>query len=400
MKRWMIIAFVILAVIVAAGLIVYGIGKPVKINYRTVTAERGELVQLVRASGVVKPIRLVDVGTQVNGPIQKLHVDFNSLVKAGDLVAQIDPTVYNARLAQERANVLQSEASVDQAQARLAQAEKDLVRSRELARRDMLSQADLDAAVATRDTLAAQLKVAQAEVEQSKASFQLAQANLNYTVIRSPVDGVVIKRNVSEGQTVVASMSAPVLFQIAMDLSQVEIEASVPEADIGTIKEGQPVIFTVDAYTDEFTGKVAQIRLAAATVQNVVTYPVIIRAANPDLKLFPSMTANVLFEVARYDDVVKVPNSALRFKMGGARGDSKAGGGQKLWVLRNADKPPEPVRVKVGITDGKYTELRQASGITEGTVLVVGTNAVGSDGKASVNPFAPPAPPNMRGMPR
>lgn len=396
MKRWLIFAGVVAVVAGAAGVLWWRSRETEATNYRTVTVEKGDLVQTVRASGTVKPIRLVDVGTQVNGPIQKLNVDFNDLVKAGDLVAQIDPTVYRARLAQEQANLLQSQASVDQAQARLAQAEKDLIRSRELARRDMLSMEDLDAAVATRDTLAAQLKVALAEVEQSKASLQLAQANLDYTVIRSPVDGVVIKRNVSEGQTVVASMSAPVLFQIATDLSQVEIEASVPEADIGTIKEDQPVTFTVDAYADEFTGKVAQIRLAALTVQNVVTYPVIIRAANPDRKLFPGMTANVICEVERQTNVLKVANAALRFRMSAGRSEARINAGTRVWVLRNPHGPPERVKVKPGITDGAFTELREAAEIQAGSLLVTGTNGAAADSKEVVNPFAPPRMPGSR----
>lgn len=283
-------------------------------DYRLGRIERGDVVQTVRATGQVQPIRLVQVGTQVNGPVQKLYVDYNTEVKSGDLVAQIDPTVYEARLAQDEANQAESLASVDQSNAKLAQAEKDLVRAKELAKRDMLSQAELDAAQATRDTLAAQLKVSQAAVEQAKAALRLSKANLGYTTIRSPVDGVVVARNVSEGQTVVASMSAQVLFLIATDLREVQVEASVPEADIGRIRVDQPVTFTVDAYEEEFQGKVSEIRLSASTVQNVVTYPVVIRAANPERKLYPSMTANIVCEVARHEGVLKIPNAALRFK--------------------------------------------------------------------------------------
>jgi HlyD family secretion protein len=396
MKKWKIIAGVVVAAAVAGGVMWWRSVKPEATQYRTVAVEKGELVQTVRASGTVKPIRLVEVGTQVNGPIQTLYVDFNDQVKTGDLVAQIEPTVYKARLAQEQANVLQSEASVDQAQAKLAQSEKDLLRSRELAKRDMLSQADLDAALAMRDTLAAQLKVALADVEQSKASLQLAQANLNYTVIRSPVDGVVIKRNVSAGQTVVASMSAPVLFQIALDLKQVEIEAGVPEADIGMIRVGQKVTFTVDAYPNEFHGTVAQIRLAATMSQNVVTYPVIIRAENPEVKLFPGMTANVVCEVARREGVLKVPNSVMRFKMATGKGE-KVVAGSKVWLLKSADQPPVAVKVKTGITDGSFVELIEAPGLEEGSLLVIRTNGVATGSKDDVkNPFAPQQPESSR----
>lgn len=398
MKKWVIVAGIVLCAAVAAGIWWWRSRAEPAPRYRTVPVEKGELVQTVRATGSVKPRRLVEVGTQVNGPIQKLYVDYNDTVKEGDLVAQIDPTVYKARLAQEQANLLQSEASVDQARARLGQAEKNLARAQELARRDMISQADLDQAVAERDTLAAQRKVAEASVAQSRAALQMAEANLGYTVIRSPVDGVVIDRNVSEGQTVVASMTAKTLFMIATDLRQVEIEASIPEADIGTIRPDQTVTFTVDAHTDTFTGKVAQIRLAAKTYQNIVTYPVIVRAENKDGKLFPGMTANILCEVAHRQDIVKVPNAALRFRMpsqkeGTGRRKEKA---TKVWVLRAPGGRPESVRVTLGVTDGTHTELKDPGGIAAGDEVVVGTNALDSVSKDVVNPFAPPAPPRRR----
>ncbi len=395
MKKWWIVAGVVVCAGAGAGVWWWRSREEPAPRYRTVPVEKGEIVQTVRATGSVKPRRLVEVGTQVNGPIQKLYVDFNDTVKAGDLVAQIDPTVYKARLAQEQANLLQSEASVDQARARLGQAEKSLARARELARRDMISQADLDQAVAERDTLAAQLKVAEASVEQSRAALRMAEANLGYTVIRSPVDGVVIDRSVSEGQTVVASMTAKTLFLIATDLSQVEIEANIPEADIGSVRQGQGVTFTVDAHSDTFTGTVSQIRLAAKTSQNIVTYPVIVQAANSAGKLYPGMTANITCEVERRDDVLKIPNAALRFRMPSdtsASGKSKDGK-PKVWVLRKPDQPPEAVPVTPGIADGTHTELKEARGLREGDAVVVGTNAVDSASKEVVNPFAPPAPP-------
>ena len=208
MKRWKV-ATIILAVLLAGAGGAWSLWKKktTASGFRTALVEEGSIVQIVRATGTIQPITLVQVGTQVNGPVRKLFVDYNSQVKAGDLVAQIDPTVYEARLAQDQANFLQSEAAVEQAQAKLSQADKELARSKELARRDMLSTAELDASVANRDTLAAQLKVALAGVEQGKASLRLSKANLDYTTIRSPIDGIVIARNVNEGQTVVASMS-------------------------------------------------------------------------------------------------------------------------------------------------------------------------------------------------
>lgn len=398
-------------------------GKPSGGQYRTVRIERGGLVQTVRATGVIQPVKLVQVGTQVNGPVRKLYVDFNDRVKAGDLVAQIDPTVYEAQLARDEANLKQSLASVEQVLARMVPASNELVRAGELARRDMISKAELDAAVADHDGLAAQLKVAQAAVEQSQAALRLSRANLGYTTIRSPVDGVVIARNVDEGQTVVANLSAQVLFQIAADLQQVQVVASIPEADIGKIRAGQPVSFTVDAYEQEFTGTVAQVRMSAATVQNVVTYPVVVSAGNPDGRLFPSMTANLSCEVVRLTDVLKVPNAALRFKpaqaveAGGGKGGAGGGGrglksgGAKLWIQGGPGEAPRPVPVRTGITDGVATELvlseRGGHGrgdpggeyakIEEGQEVIVGLADKGAAASAAVvNPFTPQMPGGRR----
>lgn len=379
--------------------------------YRTALVERGDLIQTVRATGTVEPIFLVQVGTQVNGPIRKLFVDYNDRVKAGDIVAQIDPAVYEAHLARDKANLSQCEANVEQTEAKLAQADKDLARSRELAKRDMLSQSELDAAVATRDALAAQIKVVRAAVEQARAALSTSQTELDYTTIRSPVTGVIINRNVSEGQTVVASMSAQVLFSIATDLKKMQVQASIPEADIGRVSVGQPVSFTVDAYDENFTGSVTQIRLAAATVQNVVTYPVVITAANPDGKLFPSMTANISCEVARRTDVLKVPNAALRFTPPDApaegktasRENGKSGGnahgerrnrGAKVWIL-GPGGVPQSVRVAVGISDGAFTELKTPGTLTEGTSVLTGL-ADTSATPTTVNPFTPQMPRGMR----
>lgn len=383
-------------------------------RYRTAVLDLGDIVQTVRTTGTVQPIRLVDVGTQVNGPVLKLLVDFNDTVKAGDIVAQIDPSVYDARLAQDQANLHQSEANVEQAQAKLSEAEKQLVRAQELSKRDMISQAELDTAVANRDSLAAQVRVSKASVEQAKASLQLSQANLGYTTIRSPVDGVVIARNVSEGQTVVASMSAQVLFKIATDLSKVQVEASVPEADIGRLKSGQKVVFTVDAFEEEFQGVIDQVRMSATTAQNVVTYPVVILADNPDRKLFPGMTANIICEVSRHPHVLRAPNAALRFKPSASarlvpaapadphteNGQTGKAGGTHLWLLReDLGNALEPVAVSVGVTDGACTELKKSGPLKEGSVVVLGLVEKQTT-EAAVNPFAPPRPPGGSGSRR
>jgi HlyD family secretion protein len=402
MKKWILTIVVIVAAAAAAigGVFWYRTRNGNAKAYRTATVDVGDLVQTVRATGVIQPIRLVAVGTQVNGPVQKLNVDYNDLVKAGDIVAQIDPAVYQTRLAQSQANLAQSQATVEANRAKLVQADKDLARSRELAKRDMLSPSELDAAVATRDVLAAQLKVSEAAVDQSRAALRTSQTELDYTTIRSPVDGVVIDRNVSEGQTVVASMSAQVLFQIATDLRQIQVEASIPEADIGRIRSGQPVSFTVDAYDETFTGTVGQIRMAAATVQNVVTYPVVIRAANPEGRLFPSMTANISCEVERRTGVLKVPNGALRFSP--ATDNSTSAGRQKersgrargpqVWTQGAEGKPLIPVKVSTGISDGAFTELTDAGELQAGAAVIIGLAENGAAPKATVNPFTPTMP--------
>lgn len=372
-------------------------------SWRLAAVERGAVVQTVRATGIVQPLRAVEVGTQVNGPVQKLYVDFNDHVRAGDLVAQIDPTVYQARLAQDEANLASSLANVEQTRAKLVQAEKELARSRTLAGREMLSQSELDGAVAARDALAAQLKVTEATVAQARAALRLSTANLGYTTIRSPVEGVVVARNVDEGQTVVASMTAQILFRIATDLKDIQVEASVPEADIGSVRPGQPVTFTVDAYDESFTGTVAQVRLAATTVQNVVTYPVIVSAPNPDRKLFPGMTANIACEVARRENVLRVPNAALRFKppapADGARNGADAGAargrpGARVWGLDADRQQPRALTVTAGITDGAHTELRDPGPLTEGQSVIVGmtNNSASAQADQPVNPFAPRFP--------
>ena len=410
MKRWHIISAVVVVLAIAGGVIGYRYYKKAKsaVSYRSVRVERGNIVQTVRATGTIEPVRLVEVGTQVNGPVKKLYVDFNDRVKAGDLVAQIDPTVYEARLAQDEANLVQSKASVEQTVARLTQADKELERSKTLASRDMISQSDLDTVVANRDALAAQEKVALAAVEQAEASLRLSKANLGYTTIESPVDGIVISRNVSEGQTVVASMSAQVLFEIAADLRDVQVEASIPEADVGKIRAGQPVSFTVDAYDETFTGEVSQVRLAAASVQNVVTYPVVVKATNPDDKLFPGMTANIACEVDRRTAVLKVPNAALRFKpdvtktskktTGAKSKPDKSKGGQQVWVLSKQGATPEAVNVRTGIGDGSATEICEPSDLKEGQVVIAGVLSKEEAKSADVvNPFAPSFPRGGRG---
>jgi HlyD family secretion protein len=404
MKRWIII--LVLVAVAAAGFFGYRYYKSTnntEANYRTAKVERGDIIQTVRATGTIQPIKLVQVGTQVNGPIRKLYVDYNTEVKKGDLVAQIDPTTYEARLAQDQANLIESHANVEQTQARLVQAENELERARKLTAREMLSISDLETAVANRDTLTAQMKVAQAAVQQAEAALRLSKANLGYTTISSPVDGVVIARNVSEGQTVVASMSAQVLFLIATDLSKIQVEASIPEADIGKVAVGQTVTFTVDAFDETFTGSVSQVRMAATTVQNVVTYTVVIRADNPGKKLFPSMTADIVCEVAHQSNVLKIPNAALRFKPEDKKAKDndapkKANRGEqgpRVWLPKAGGEAIRPVSVTLGITDGAFTEVSQPNELAENQEIITGIQTSTETAK-TVNPFTPQMPRQAR----
>lgn len=385
-------AFFVLLFLAAAGGGGYAYYKtrPKKepLTYRTATVTRGSVIQDIRATGTIEPIKKVDVGTQVNGRILDLYVDFNSVVTAGQLVAQIDPALYESNHAKDCAQLKSNQANVEQIAVKLALAEKDLIRKTELAERKMLSQADLDVVRADRDSLAAQLKISQASVEQSQASVKMSKANLDYCTIRSPVDGIVIARNVDEGQTLVSSMSAQKLFQIATDLKRIQVEASIPEADVGLIRTNQPVNFSVDAYRDNFTGEVKQIRLAATTVQNVVTYPVIVEADNPGEKLFPSMTANISVEVARRENTLMIPTAALRFMPTNLVTDVR---GPKIWIM-GEDKVPKAVSVKLDISDGTHTALASPNDL-EGKEVVIGFQGNQSTaGGAPKNPFMPTPP--------
>ena len=288
------------------------------------------------------------------------------------------------------------------------------MRARGLAARELLSTADLDVAVANAASAEAGIKVALAQLQQAEAAQELTSANLGYTTIRAPVDGVVISRNVDAGQTVVASMSAQTLFTLATDLHTVLINASMPEADIGSIREGQKVTFNVDAYPTVFTGAVDQVRLASSTVQNVVTYPVIVRAANPDLKLFPGMTANISCVLAEQQNTLKVSNAALRFRPdktgvtnrvgradrpGGREGGERRGGENrsKLWV-QTPEGGLRPLFVTTGISDGSFTAI-SGEGLEEGTEVVTGVAENGDKAKV-VNPFMPTPPSRQSRPPR
>jgi len=375
------------------------------VKYRTGKIERGDLRVVVTATGTVQPYLLVQVGTQVTGTIQNLNVDFNSLVKKGEVVAQIDPAPFQAKVDQDKANLTKAQADVLRVKAGLTQAEKELARSRELQKKDLISASELDAATATYDSFAAQVKVSEASVAQAQAALESSMVNLRYTTITSPIDGIVISRNVDKGQTVAASLSAPTIYVIADDMKKVQVQASVAEADIGRITEGMNVSFTVDAHrTERFRGKVSQIRLSPTTLQNVVTYTVMIGAENIQNKLLPGMTANVSFDIAQYRDILKIPNAALRFTPPAdataaaapppadpsapkpPRGERKKES-NRVWIQSPAG--PVAVPVTADATDGTWTRLAAGS-LTEGQEVLVGIIQEGADPAGTTNPFAPP----------
>jgi HlyD family secretion protein len=377
-------------------------------EYVTVAVTEGPMTQAVTATGTLNPVVNVTVGSQISGYIQELHADFNSSVKTGQVIARLDPATFLATVHQCEGDVAQARAALELAQI-TAKRKKDLVAQK------AAPQADLDSALAA-------LNQAQATVKIKEANLERARVDLERCTIRSPIDGTVISRSVDVGQTVAASMNAPVLFLIANDLTKMQIDSNVAEADVGTVEEKQQVNFTVDAFPYRtFHGVVAQVRNAATTVQNVVTYNVVVSVDNPELKLKPGMTANVAIVVAERENVVKVPNAALRFRLpddpkappasptagatrapggaGGREGGQSGGGGRsgggrpggprserKVYVMHPGASKPEAVNVKVGISDGLSTEV--VEGLKAGDLVVTSMTIPQSSAAApAANPF-------------
>ncbi len=351
-------------------------------EYQTATVTRGAITQAVTATGTLNPVVNVQVGSQISGNIQKLAVDFNSPVKAGQVVANIDPAVFQAA-------VLQAQGDVDNAKAALELAQVTQKRMVDLVAKQNSSQSELDQANAS-------LHQAEANVKIKQGALQKAQVDLDHCTITSPIDGIVISRSVDVGQTVAASLSAPVIFTIANDLTKMQIDAAVAEADIGTVEVGQKVDFTVDAFPKRtFHGDVVQVRNAPTTVQNVVTYDTVIGVNNADLKLKPGMTANVSIVGAQRDNVLKISNSALRFRPPDATPPptgAKGGRGQPgehqtertVYVLNGAN--PTPVKIKTGISDGIFTEV--LDGLKEGDRVVTARIGKATNSDQSNNPLA------------
>jgi HlyD family secretion protein len=406
--KWIII-FLILAGIGAGMVYYFKQAKNDVPQYETVTVERGDLTQMVTATGTLNPVVNVTVGSQVSGIINKLNVDYNSIVKSNEVIAEIDPSTYKAAVEQAEADLANAKANLE-----LQQAESS--RSAELFTNKLISGSDYDTAIAT-------LHEAEATVKIKKASLDNANASLGYCKILSPVDGIVISRAIDLGQTVASSFNTPTLFQIANDLTKMQIDSSVAEADVGGIVEGQAVDFTVDAYPyRNFHGAVTQVRNSPTTVNNVVTYDCVIGVTNADYKLKPGMTANVSIIIAEQKNVLNIPNSALRFHpadasliptnsattnaialndtnsasgAGGHHGSHTHGERQlfhTVYVLTGAGKNEklQPVQIKVGISDGISTEV--TSGLNEGDKVVTSMLS-SSTPAAAANPFG-------GGMPR
>ncbi len=383
-------------------------------RWETATIDRGSITSRVTATGTLSAVTTVQVGAQVTGRIAEILVDFNSPVKKGQLIARIDAQTFEAALAEAKANLSAAGANLDRSIAKAEQSQRQEERLKELVEKELVSQSEYDAARSTAISARADVAASKSAIEQTKAAVERAQTNVGYTRIFAPIDGVVLSRAVDVGQTVAASLQAPTLFTITGDLRAMQVEAAVAEADIGRVEEGKQATFTVDAYPGErFDGVIRQVRNAPTTTQGVVTYVTIIEVDNAELRLKPGMTANVTFVVEQRDDVLRVPQAALRYRPardseggngGGARGGARPGGdggkkpeggkspdgskapdgdkaadggkkpdGRSLYVLRNDE--PEQVRVKTGMTDGTLTEILEVieGELKDGDTVVTGS---------------------------
>ena len=420
----LVFTVVALFLVGGAGFAYWRMGNSTKeLPYLTVPATKGNIRQVVSSTGTLQAVTTVIVGSQVSGTIGKLSADFNTKVTKGQVVAELDQAKFKARVDETRANLLAAQASMAKSKVAVEDADRTLKRVRELKQRELVSQSELDAAQTAYDAAKSQLSVSQAQVGQAQAGMNQAGIDLGYTVIRSPVDGMVISRNVDVGQTVAASLSAPTLFTIANDLTKMEVHTNVDEADVGNVSEGQEVTFTVDAHPQRrFRGKVHQVRNAPQIIQNVVTYNAVVRINNKELLLKPGMTANVQFLVSEKEDVLTIPNMALRFRPPedkneaqdllrqeqgraaprvGQRRTSRGGGGDggegrrvrqvKIYVVKNGKA--QPVDVQAGITDGSKTEvIAGALNENDGVIIGMSGSATGQAQSGVANPFQPQQP--------
>jgi HlyD family secretion protein len=426
-SKWTIVGAIVTGIVLLAA---FSFGRGSTPQYFTAKVARGDIRDLVQATGTINAVTTVQVGSQVSGTISKLYVDFNSHVKKGQVIAEIDPSLFKGALLQAQADLQNANATSGVAKAELQKAaataeqtQADYARTVMLAKEGVMSQQQLevskannDAAQAAVSSAKAAVAQANAQVAQKSAAVQVAQTNVNNTIIRSPIDGVVINRAVDVGVTVAASLQAPNLFSIAQDLGKMQVDVSTDESDVGQIKVGQDVSFKVDAFPkDVFRGRVIQVRMNPTTVQNVVTYDTVVAFNNPDGKLFPGMTAYISIPVAQASNVVEIPNAALRYqpsldadqlqaianKFGVSLKARSKGSSDTavIWKL-GADKTLEPVQIKAGITDHTNTEVAQ---VLKGTLdpadqVVIGSANAGSKPQAATTaPGLSPAPTRMGG---
>jgi HlyD family secretion protein len=398
-RRILLIPSAALVAAVAATAYFYD-AKAAEPAYTTAVVTRDDVVQSVKATGTLEAVTTVAVGSQVSGTIAALEADFNSQVRKGQVIARLEPSLFAAQVEQARATMTRLQADAERAHVALEDARVQQRRAETLSAQQLLPTSELEASrVATRQAEAS-VKSAQAQVTQARASLQQAQVNLSHTTITAPIDGTVISRSVDVGQTVAASMQAPVLFTIAQDLRHMQVNASVDEADIGTIAAGQAVTFRVDAYPGQvFTGGVRQVRLAPVVDQNVVSYVTVIDVPNPDLRLKPGMTATVAIEIARADDVLEVPSAALRFRPdqdarpsgAAASGAGRARGARRVWVLEPGGAL-KPVAVETGISDGTTTAI-VGGALAERDRVITGVTPTATAGtSAGTSPFVPQRP--------
>jgi HlyD family secretion protein len=357
--------------------------------FTTARVERGSVVDAVGATGSLEAVTTVQVGTQVSGTVEALYADFNSIVRRGQVIARLETSLFQTHVEQEQANLVRAEADRERLLVSLSDADTKLRRAIELSERQLIPAVDLEAAEVARRSAEAQLRSAEAQVTQAAAALNQVRVNLQKTVIASPIDGIVIARNVDIGQTVAASLQAPTLFVIAADLSKMRVNASIDEADVGRVRPGQPVTFRVDAFPEEeFEGRVSQVRLSPVVQQNVVTYAAVIDVPNPELKLKPGMTATVSIEVARRDGVLRVSESALRYQptaeifaaLGQATPEGNSSAARKSGstdrggpVWRYDGGRLASLAVRPGLSDGRFIEVT-GEGLEEGIELVTAVN--------------------------
>lgn len=362
-----LISIIMVIVVGGGGLSYWWTSGTPPVRYKTALVDRGPITSIVTATGTINPVVSVQVGSQVSGKVAQLFADFNSKVTKGQVLAQIDQKPFKARLSQARAAVKSAKGNLAKSNVLATQRKREFDRLAALRPQAFVSQADVDLAETNYRDATANVEVLQAQLDQAQAALASAELDLGFTTIYSPVDGIVVSRNVDVGQTLAAAFQTPILFLIAQDLTKMQVNANVSESDIGGVKEGTEVNFRVDAYPKQFfEGVVTQVRNAPINIQNVVTYDVVITVSNPELKLKPGMTANVTIVTARKEHPLRVPNGALRFRMPNIPVDKKAA---RVWVLDRSNQPRQ-VEVTTGIADSLSTEI--ADGVLrEGNSVIV-----------------------------